>query len=75
MLSAADAVRRRDAIEAEIRRHKAEIRRRREQLWLAKSSLLRLERECALHGIKLVVTGEGRIPWPKRTDPSSTSTP
>lgn len=73
IVSAAEAARRRDALQQEIRSHKAEIRRRREQLGRAKAALLELERECALRGIKLVVTGEGGSPWPTKA-PNHSST-
>ena len=72
-MNAADGARRHDALAREIRSHKAAIRRHREGLGRAKAELVELERECALRGIKLVVNGEGRHPWPKSTpNPSST---
>lgn len=64
IVTAAEGVRRRDELERAIRGHKAAIRRHREELGRAKAALLELERECALRGIKLVVTGEGGSPWP-----------
>lgn len=72
-MNAAEGARRHEALTSEIRSHKAEIRRHREQLGRIKAELVELERECALRGIKLVVNGEGRHPWPERTpNPSST---
>jgi hypothetical protein len=71
--SAAEGVRRRDELERAIRSHKAAIRRHRQELGRAKAALLELERECALRGIKLVVTGEGGSPWPTKA-PNQSST-
>jgi hypothetical protein len=54
----------------EVTAHKAAIRHHRAALGRAKAALLALERECARRGIKLIVKGEGRPPWPKPDSPN-----